>query len=119
MKKIYRTDAQIIKDIGSAGMTFLVHHIVDIMNNISKLNQLNFKCDYIEKIFNNPEEHYDNYISNTKTRVNSAIRIIRADKVIFMFEYIINRPRQRVVNDRANELLLKIKNGEIILPVFE
>lgn len=118
MQKESRNIAKIQDDIRSAGQTFLGLRLSDMLGRINELDDRNSKNKLIEEYFNNQIGTYDKHIGGTRTRVNSAIRIIKAEKVLYALRLIdgsdIRVLPEAVVN--AKETIRKIENGEIILP---
>lgn len=121
MNKEPRTIEKIDDDIRSAGQTFLGIRLSDMLGRIVELDDRNLKNKLIEEYFNNQIGTYDEKIGGTRTRVNSAVRIIKAEKVLYALKKIDGSdPRvlpEAVVN--AKETIRKFENGEIILPTLQ
>lgn len=71
----------------SAGMSFFVNRVEEILLNIEKLKIKEEKIKLIEKYFENQEGYSDKDIKGTRVRVNSTIKIIKENNI----EYILNK----------------------------
>ena len=71
----------------SAGMSFFVYRIEEILLNINKLTAREEKSKLIKKYFENQEGYFDKNIGGTRTRVYSVIKIIEENNV----EYVLNK----------------------------
>lgn len=117
MEKIPRSIEKINDDIKSAGQSFLGLYMGDILYRISELEDKTRKTKLIEGYYSNQHGFYDKDISGTRVRVNAAIRIIKAAKVVYALEQI-DGSDSRVVPEavyNAKETLKKIETGELIL----
>lgn len=121
MKKENRSVENIKNDIRSAGQSFLGIRMRDLLNRIDELDDKDSKTKLIEEYFNNQVGTYDKNIGGTRTRVNSAIRIIKAEKVEYVLS-MINGSDERVIPEAvqmAKQTLADIYTGKIKLPVLE
>lgn len=118
MEKITRSNSKIDADIRSAGQTFIGLRMADMLCRISLLENITNKNGLIQEYFNNQVGTYDKDAGGTRTRVNSVIRIIKADKVIYALEKIdgTNPLVLPEAADKAKETINKIHNGKIKLP---
>lgn len=71
----------------SAGMSFLVYRIEEILLNINNLKTREEKSKLIKKYFENQDGYSDKNIGGTRVRVNSVIKIIEENNV----EYVLNK----------------------------
>ena len=76
-----RIDLKIDRLIRSAGKSFLAYNLGELLNRIDELNDKNRKKKVIESLNLNQQGFYDKEISGTTIRVNSALKIINANKV--------------------------------------
>lgn len=116
MNKEYRTDIEIKSDIKSAGKTFIAFRMADMLNNINRMDSQIQKTKLIEEYFDNQIGTFDKDIRGTTTRVNSLIRIIKADKVEYALNEVISSKIDSVAISFAKDTLRKIQSGEIKLP---
>ena len=118
MTKSNRSFEKINDDIKSAGQTFLGFYMSDLIKRIPELDDKDLKKRLIREYYDNQRGFRDSDISGTQTRVNSAIRIIRADKVIYALSQIDGSdPRvDKGAVYYAKQTIEKIHNGEIKLP---
>lgn len=115
-----RSDKKILDDIKSAGQTFLGLRMEDLLLRINELDDTDSKKQLIQEYYEHQIGTHDDKFDGTRTRVNSAIRIIAADKVLFALNVITNS-NFRVPPDavlKASETMAKIERGEIKLPIF-
>lgn len=115
-----RSDKKILDDIKSAGQTFLGLRMEDLLLRINELDDTNSKKQLIQEYYEHQIGTHDDKFDGTRTRVNSAIRIIAADKVLFALNVITNS-NFRVPPDavlKASETIAKIERGEIKLPIL-
>lgn len=115
-----RADKKILDDIKSAGQTFLGLRMEDLLLRINELDDTNSKKQLIQEYYEHQIGTHDDKFDGTRTRVNSAIRIIAADKVLFALNVITNS-NFRVPPDavlKASETIAKIERGEIKLPIL-
>lgn len=115
-----RSDKKILDDIKSAGQTFLGLQIEDLLLRINELDDTNSKKQLIQEYYEHQIGTHDDKFDGTRTRVNSAIRIIAANKVLFALNVITNS-NFRVPPDavlKASETIAKIERGEIKLPIL-
>lgn len=115
-----RSDKKILDDIKSAGQTFLGLRMEDLLLRINELDDTNSKKQLIQEYYEHQIGTHDGKFDGTRTRVNSAIRIIAADKVLFALNVITNS-NFRVPPDavlKASETIAKIERGEIKLPIL-
>lgn len=118
MKRESRNSTKIEDDIRSAGQTFLGLRLSDMLGRIEELDDRNLKSKLIEEYFENQLGTYDKNIGGTRTRVNSAIRIIKSEKVLYALG-LIDGSSIRVLPEavaKANDTIRKIESGEIQLP---
>ena len=73
----------------SAGMSFFVNRVEEILLNIEKLKIKEEKIKLIEKYFANQEGYSDKDISGTRVRVNSVIKIIKENNIEYVLKKII------------------------------
>ncbi|DAA99640.1 TPA: hypothetical protein CPT96_08035 [Candidatus Gastranaerophilales bacterium HUM_10] len=71
----------------SAGISFFVNRVEEILLNIEKLKIKEEKIKLIEKYFENQEGYSDKDIKGTRIRVNSTIKIIKENNI----EYVLNK----------------------------
>ena len=115
-----RSDKKILDDIKSAGQTFLGLRMEDLLLRINELDDTDSKKQLIQEYYEHQIGTHDDIFNGTRTRVNSAIRIIAADKVLFALNVITNS-NFRVPPDavlKASETIAKIERGEIKLPIL-
>lgn len=115
-----RSDKKILDDIKSAGQTFLGLRMEDLLLRINELDDTDSKKQLIQEYYEHQIGTHDDRFNGTRTRVNSAIRIIAADKVLFALNVITNS-NFRVPPDavlKASETIAKIERGEIKLPIL-
>lgn len=121
MLKKSRTESKIDDDIKSAGQSFLGIRMSDLLRRIPELENRSRKKKLIEEYYENQIGTRDKNIGGTSTRVNSAIRIIAADKVIYVLSKI-DGSDSRVLPEaveNAKDTIQKIKDGTIKLPKLE
>ncbi len=114
-----RSDKKILDDIKSAGQTFLGLRMEDLLLRINELDDTDIK-KLIQEYYEHQIGTHDDKFDGTRTRVNSAIRIIAANKVLFALNVITNS-NFRVPPDavlKASETIAKIERGEIKLPIL-
>ncbi len=122
MEKVTRENAKILDDIKSAGQIFLAMNMEDLLNRVAELDDIEKKTALIGEYWKKQNGFYDKNSGGTRTRVNSALRIIRADKVLYALKEIVDNHDPRVEQtaiEKANELIKKIESGEIRLPRLE
>ena len=85
-----RSDKKILDDIKSAGQTFLGLRMEDLLLRINELDDTDSKKQLIQEYYEHQIGTHDDKFNGTRTRVNSAIRIIAADKVLFALNVITN-----------------------------
>lgn len=90
MKYKERSDDKILDDISSAGKNYLGIYIEDILVHINELDDRELKNQLIERHYKNQKYFYDEKMSGTRVRVNSAIRIIISGKIIYALGQINN-----------------------------
>ena len=73
----------------SAGMSFFVYRIEEILLNINNLTAKEEKSRLIIKYFENQDGYFDENIEGTRTRVYSVIKIIEENNVEFVLNKII------------------------------
>lgn len=115
-----RSDKKILDDIKSAGQTFLGLRMEYLLLRINELDDTDSKKQLIQEYYEHQIGTHDDKFDGTRTRVNSAIRIIAADKVLFALNVITNSnfsvPPDAVL--KASETIAKIERGEIKLPIL-
>ena len=113
-----KSDKQIDADVRSAGQSFLGYWFEDLLLRIPELDDRLKKSKLVEEYYENQQGYYDKGIGGTRTRVNSAVRIIKANKVEYALEKIDGS--NPLVNEesveRAKSLLSRIRNGQFALP---
>ncbi len=120
MKKIPRNIAKIDADIRTAGKAFLGMRLSDMLKRVNELDNQSKRADLIYEYYTNQQGTYDREIEGTSTRVNAAIRIIKADKVLYALESIVSsnsRVLPKAVSN-AKDTIKKISTGEIELPML-
>ena len=117
MEKIMeRNIEKINRDIKSAGQSFLAFHLEDLISKIHKLNYRDEKNALISLYHANQIGFFDKNIEGTRTRVNAAIRIIKANKVIYALEVISNsKTTSKEAIRNALKLLNKLNKGGLKL----
>ena len=113
-----RSICQIEADVRSAGQTFLGLRMADLLARIAELDDKVTKKKLIEEYYENQIGTFDKEISGVCTRVNSAIRIIKAEKVLYALS-LIDGSNSRVslqAVQKAKETISKIRSGEIEMP---
>ena len=88
MKFKARTDEKIYDDVKSAGQSFLGLRMENLLVRVNELDDKETKKKLIEEYYENQVGTHDKNFDGTRVRVNSAIRIIMADKVILALERI-------------------------------
>lgn len=73
----------------SAGMSFFVYRVEEILLNINNLETKEEKSKLIKKYFENQEGYFDKNIRGTRVRVNSVIKIIEENNVEYILDKII------------------------------
>lgn len=118
MKKIIRSLDKIDDDIKSAGQSFLGLRMEDLIIKFSELEDKEKKATLICDYFKNQIGTYDSDIGGTRTRVNAAIRIIKADKVEYALRKIDGSDSRVFIEavSKAKDTLTKINKGILILP---
>jgi len=120
VEKEYRSIDKVNDDIKSAGKSFLGLYMADLLARIKELDDKVLKNRLIEEYHSNQYGYYDKDIGGTRTRVNAAIRIIKAEKVLYALEQI-NGSNSQVLPEavaKAKETIMKIRAGELQLPNF-
>ena len=120
MKKEERSIAKIEDDVKSAGQSFIGLRMEDLLSRLPELEDKVTKNKLIEEYFENQIGTRDNAIGGTRTRVNAAIRIIKADKVLYALS-LIDGSDSRVLPEAvlgAKRVINRIKTGKIKLPVL-
>lgn len=103
--------------INSAGKSFLAFRMEDLLRRIGELDNRTLKKELIEEYYNNQIGAYDSDNSGTTTRVNAAIRIIKADKVLYALKKIAYSAKTNsTAIARAKQVIRKIECGELTLP---
>lgn len=118
MNKEERSIQKIKDDVKSAGRFFLGIRMMDLLSRISELDDKEKKQKLIQEYYENQVGTFDKEFGGMRTRVNAAIRIIRADKVKYALSLIDGSDR-RVLKEAVNmakETIEKIDSGEISLP---
>ena len=85
-----RSDKKILDDIKSAGQTFLGLRMEDLLLRINELDDTDIKKQLIQEYYEHQIGTHDDKFDGTRTRVNSAIRIIATNKVLFALNVITN-----------------------------
>lgn len=108
--------------IESAGAWFIGSFMLEFVDNYEKFQDKKTKTEHIEYFL----KEYDvvmTDINQLRNRINLAIRIIESGIVESAMEYVINCNDNNMDCEEskvnARYLLECLKNGEIILPVFE
>lgn len=118
MKKVARSVSKIKDDIKSAGQSFLGLYMADLLIRVVELDDKVRKSKLIEGYNSHQHGYYDKDTGGTRTRVNAAIRIIKAEEVIYVLEKI-DGSDPRVLTEAvaiAKETIMKIQTGELKLP---
>lgn len=121
MKRKSRSESKIDDDIRSAGQSFLGIRMSDLLGRISELDDRDQKKKLIEEYYENQIGTYDKNMGGTSTRVNSAIRIIAADKVVYALSKIDGSDSRVLAEavENAKDTIQKIKSGTIKLPELD
>jgi hypothetical protein len=106
VEKEARSINKINDDIKSAGQSFLGLHMADLLTRIKELDDKVSKSKLIEEYHSNQQGYYDKDTGGTRTRVNAAIRIIKAEKVMYALEQI-DGSDPRVLPEAANKAINK------------
>lgn len=113
-----RSEDKVLCDIKSAGMNFIAYRVADMLSRTNELGERSVeKKQLIHEYYTYQTGYYDSDQAGTQIRVNATIRIIRADKVLFSLEQIINSTDPRVLpvaKERAAQTVTQINNGELI-----
>lgn len=121
MKKEERSIAKIEDDVKSAGQSFIGLRMEDLLLRLPELEDKLTKNKLIEEYYENQVGTRDKAIGGTRTRVNSAIRIIKADRVLYALS-LIDGSDSRVLPEavmKAKDTIGKIKSGEIQMPQLD
>lgn len=108
-------------DVRSAGQTFLGLRMDDLLMRVAELDDKEAKNKLIEEYYENQYGTHDKEMSGVRTRVNSAIRIIKAEKVVYALK-LIDGSDSRVLPEaveKARKTIRKIECGEIHMPSLE
>jgi len=118
MNKKHREIIKIDADIRSAAKAFLGLRMEDLLLRVDELDDKDRKKQLIEEYFHNQIGTSDKSIGGTTTRVNSAVRIIKAGKVLYALEKIRDSDSRVSCEtvSKAKETIRKIKSGELMLP---
>lgn len=121
MKFEQKSEHRIDADIRSAGQGFLGYRFEDLLSCVNELDDRGVKKKLIEEYYENQQGCYDKDIGGTRTRVNAAVRIIKADKVEYTLAKIdgSNRQVKEEAITRAKSLLSRIRNKQFTLPELE
>lgn len=118
MKKEQRSINKIDEDIKSAGQSFLGLKMADLLTRINELDYRELKNKLIDEYYSFQSSFYDKDVGGTRTRVNAAIRIIKAEKVLYVLEKIdgsdLRVPPEAV--SKAKETIIEIQTGRLKLP---
>lgn len=104
-----RADKKILDDIKSAGQTFLGLRMEDLLLRINELDDTDSKKLLIQEYYEHQIGTHDDKFDGTRIRVNSAIRIIAANKVLFALKAI-NGSNSKVMSSavlKAHETIAK------------
>lgn len=115
-----RSDSKILDDIKSSGKNYLGLYMEDILLHTHELEDKILKNKLIERHYEEQKGFSDKSSSGTRTRVNSLIRIIQANKVIYALE-LINESDSRITDvaiKKAKDTIKRINFGEIKLPTL-
>lgn len=118
MEKQYRSIDQIDDDIKSAGQSFLGMNMADLLTRVEELDDRLLKSKLIEEYHSGQSGFYDKDVGGTRTRVNAAVRIIKAGKVLYSLEKIAGSA-PRVLPEavsKAKETIIEIQTGRLKLP---
>ncbi len=120
MNREPRDISKINADIRSAGKTFLGLRMEDLLLRVDELDDKDLKKQLIKEYFHNQIETFDSRIGGTTTRVNSAIRIIKADMILDALKKICDSNSRVSLEavSKAKETIRKIESGELLLPVL-
>lgn len=113
-----RSINKINDDIKSADQTFLGLYMADLLTRINELDDKVLKEKLIQEYFENQKYFSDKDLGGTRTRINAAIRIIKAEKVIYALEQINGQNPRALAEavEKSKDTLIKINNGELSLP---
>lgn len=103
--------------IRSAGLGFLGIRMEDLLLRTDELEDKKKRTNLINEYYQNQIVYYDENITGTIIRVESAIQIIKADMVLYTLERIAKSTRTdpRAIL-KGRETLRKIESGELALP---
>ncbi len=121
MEKQERSINKIEDDVRSAGQTFLGLRMEDLLIRVAELDDKVAKNKLIEEYYESQVGTRDGAMGGTRTRVNSAVRIIKADKVLYALS-LIDGSDSRVLPEavmKAQDTIRKIKSGEIKMPQLD
>lgn len=121
MDRISRSISKIDDDVRSAGQTFLGLNMESLLTKIKDLDDKVLKSKLIEGFHSSQYGYYDKDMGGTRTRINSAVRIIKADKVLYVLEKI-DGSNPLVLPEavmKAKETVMKIREGKLRLPKLD
>lgn len=117
---MYRENIEINKvdrAIHSAGKAFLGFRMEDLLLRTDELDDSIQKEQLIKEYFQNQIGSSDKTIYGTTIRVNAAIKIIKADMVLYALKKITGSTKTApIAISKAKETIRKIECGELILP---
>jgi hypothetical protein len=126
IKEVYmryqkRSIKKIDDDIKSASQSFCGYYIEDMLNRLNSFEDKVSKGKIIDEYFDEQKVFSDKESSGTRVRVNSVIRIIKANKTRYALEKIVrSAPGVDLKSiERAKTLLTKIETGMYIVPEFK
>lgn len=113
-----RSDEDILRDVQSAGQNFLGMRLGDMLLRITELDDRDLKTKLVAEYHINQDGYFDKDISGTRVRVNSAVRIIRSNKVMFALEQLQDSDSRvsEVAIAKSQDTINQIRNGALRLP---
>jgi len=119
MDRVVLSDAEVLRALRSAGFSFFVLKVEDMLSRTRELDDKLLKDKLTEEYFETQSGFKDSKSSGTRVRVNSTYRIIRANRVEDALEMIINiGTSNSLYVEKAKEIKQKIEKGEIAVPQY-
>lgn len=106
--------------IRSAGLSFLGIRLEDLIRRAAELEDKAAKAALVQEYFENQIGTKDSQIGGVRTRVNAAVRIMKAGKVEEVLNMVAGATTKVLPEAvaAAKEALRKIQSGELALPKF-
>jgi hypothetical protein len=113
---------ELLNIIRSAGAWFVGAFIIEIIDNYEKTRDRKKKREFIEYFHERYCETMDG--KQLRDRINCLIRIVESNMIVDALKYVTDTANPEKIGckeavENAQILLNKVKNGEVILPVFE